>query len=427
MASVSTDKRTGARAVLVVCPDGKRRPIRLGKVTKAQANEVKRHIEHLANFRVHGSALPPSTAEWLANVPDRFRKRLIVCGLTESRAQADVPTLGQWLEQYVTGRADVKERTRLNFEAARRDLLKHFGPDVQLDEITAGHADAFGVWLRTGRDPKLAEGTARRRAKRCKQFFAAAIKRRLLVENPFAGIKCSSFSEDRFHFVSQADAEAVLEACPDIEWKLIFALARWGGLRVPSEILALRWEDVLWDRERFTVHSAKTAHHEGKGSRAVPIFPELAPLFRDAFEAAEDGAEHVITRYRCPNQNLRTHLLRIIKRAGGTPWPKLFVNLRATRASELAESFPAHVCAAWLGHSVEIARKHYLMTTDEHFQRAAGATQKAAQQVREVPEMACSGGEENEVKPELQTTAKDFTSLHISMVPLRGLEPLSRG
>lgn len=120
--------------------------------------------------------------------------------------------------------------------------------------------------------------------------------------------------------------------------------------------------------------------HDGKGSRVTPIFPELASLFRNAFEVAEDGAEHVITRYRCPNQNLRTHLLRIMKRAGVTPWPKLFVNLRATRATELAETYPAHVCESWLGHSEEIARKHYLMTTDEHFAKATdGAAQKAAQ------------------------------------------------
>ena len=296
---------------------------------------------------------------------------------------------------------------------------------MPLNEITRGHAEDFNVWLRAGRESKLSEGTARRRVKRCKQFFAAAVKRRIIDANPFDGIRCSSFSEDRFHFVSQADAEAILEACPDLEWRLIFALARWGGMRVPSEILDLQWSDVDWERQQFTVHSPKTAGHDGKGSRIVPIFPELAPLFRDAFEAAEEGAEYIITRYRSSNQNLRTHLLRIIKRAGVAPWPKLFVNLRATRASDLVESFPAHVCAAWLGHSTEIARKHYLMVTREHFDRASGkALQKARQQLRARPR---SGGNEDGVEPDLQASAQDSTPLHMSMVPLRGLEPLSPG
>lgn len=64
-------------------------------------------------------------------------------------------------------------------------------------------------------------------------------------------------------------------------------------------------------------------------------------------------------------------------RAVLTPWPKLFQNLRASRATELANEYPAHVAAAWLGHSQLIAKKHYWHVTDEHFETTA---QKAAQQ-----------------------------------------------
>ena len=105
----------------------------------------------------------------------------------------------------------------------------------------------------------------------------------------------------------------------------------------------------------------------------------------------------------------------------------MFTNLRATRASELVEIFPAHVAAGWLGHSPEIARRHYLMTTEEHFKKAVeSAAQKAAQQEREMLEMVCNAGEENGAKPGLQTTAKDFTPLHKYMVTPTGLEPVSR-
>ena len=61
---------------------------------------------------------------------------------------------------------------------------------------------------------------------------------------------------------------------------------------------------------------------------------------------------------------------RVIHRAGLTPWPRLFHNLRSTRQTELAEKFPSHVVCDWLGNSEDIARKHYLQITDEHFQRA---------------------------------------------------------
>ena len=75
----------------------------------------------------------------------------------------------------------------------------------------------------------------------------------------------------------------------------------------------------------------------------------------------------VVTRYREPGANLRTTFEKIILRAGLKPWPKLFQNLRSTRQTELAETFPAHVVCAWIGNSESVARKHYLQVTDDHF------------------------------------------------------------
>jgi integrase len=170
-------------------------------------------------------------------------------------------------------------------------------------------------------------------------------------------------------------------ACPDVEWKLIFALSRYGGLRCPSEHLALRWGDVGFERGKITVRSSKTEHHEGKGERVIPLFPELRPYLQDAYDAVVGEPDFdpkatptsklpVITRYRGTNANLRTQLLRIIAKAKLAAWPKLFQNLRASRATELAAEFPAHVAAEWMGHSTVVADKHYWRVTDSDFDRA---------------------------------------------------------
>ena len=159
------------------------------------------------------------------------------------------------------------------------------------------------------------------------------------------------------------------------QWRLLFALARFGGLRVPSEPLGLQWGDVDWERNRITVHSPKTEHHEGGESRQVPIFPELRPYLEEVFEQAEPGTEWIITRYRDSNANLRTQFERIIRKAGLSPWPKLWQNLRSTRETELAESTPLHVVCAWIGNSRAVAAKHYLQVRDEDFDRAAGVPQ----------------------------------------------------
>ena len=102
----------------------------------------------------------------------------------------------------------------------------------------------------------------------------------------------------------------------------------------------------------------------------IPLFPELKEHVEAAFHAAADGTEFRVNRYRDANQNLRTQLDRIIRRAGLEPWPKLFQNLRSTRQTELEEIFPSHVVCNWIGNTQAVAAKHYLQTTDEHFEKA---------------------------------------------------------
>jgi integrase len=65
--------------------------------------------------------------------------------------------------------------------------------------------------------------------------------------------------------VTREEAQKVLDACPNAEWRLIFALTHFGGLRIPSELMQLRWGDIDWERGRMTVRSPKTA--DGKGVR----------------------------------------------------------------------------------------------------------------------------------------------------------------
>ena len=137
------------------------------------------------------------------------------------------------------------------------------------------------------------------------------------------------------------------------------------------------------------VPSPKTAHIEGMDARMIPLFPELRPYLMEVFDEAKPRTEHVITRYRQRNVNLRTQLHRIIRKAGLDPWQKLFQNLRSTRETELVETYPLHVVCKWIGNSQPVATQHYLQLTDEHFARAVRgehcpgdmeAAQNAAQQ-----------------------------------------------
>jgi hypothetical protein len=143
------------------------------------------------------------------------------------------------------------------------------------------------------------------------------------------------------------------------------------ALRCPSEHLGLWWDDVNWGENRITIHSPKTDHHEGGESRVIPIFPELRPYIDAAWEAAEPGADYVITRYRDTNTSLRTRMLKIIERAGLKPWPKLFQNLRSSRQTELEDVFPGHVVCKWMGNSQRVADEHFRRGCEEPTDKAA--------------------------------------------------------
>ena len=176
-----------------------------------------------------------------------------------------------------------------------------------------------------------------------------------------------------------------------------------------------------WENDRITVRSPKTEHHVGGESRIIPRFPELRPHLEECFDLAEPGSEFVITRYRDTNANLRTQLLRIIRRAGVQPWPKLFQNLRSTRETELADDFPMHVVCQWIGNSQPIAAKHYLQVTDDHFSKAL---QKALQQPAVLPRTGSQAGlAEDEKTPVLQADASGCDHLRDGQVPPAGLEP----
>ena len=261
--------------------------------------------------------------------------------------------------------------------------MEFFGEDCDLRKITPGQCDDF----RENLNRTLAENTVRKTLSRCKQFFRAAVRKRIISENPLGDMKniVVTANRSRDHFVTEAEAMAVLRSCPDAEWRLIFSLARWGGLRIPSELLELRWGDVDWENEMLVIRSPKTQQYQGHESREMPLWPELRPYLQMCLDdlrrvhgpKANVDDVPVIRRYRLPNANLRTRLMRIIKAAGLTPWEKLFQNLRTTRATELKNEHGGDDAADWLGHSTKVAKGNYWQRTLDH-QKQALAKAKAA-------------------------------------------------
>jgi integrase len=308
-----------------------------------------------------GTAPPESSALWVANVAPRIRDRLAHWGLI-ARADTLPRDLEQFTSAYIDQRDDWSPGTRKRMANVRRHMLDQLGP-LPIASITPGDAERFGRWCRS----QFAASHAGKIIADARQYFAAAVKERALAQNPFDGIDASQpHNLDRAAYVSPDATRRLLDKS-DANYAALIALARFAGLRTPSEPLALRWQDVDFAAGRFTVPAKKT------GRRVLPIFPELRPHLEHLHELAPPGAVVVFDRNRGTAAKVYRHgLKRIIKAAGLEEWPKLWMNLRASCRTDLLERFPGHVVNYWLGHTARVGSKHYDRVHDGHYSAACG-------------------------------------------------------
>jgi integrase len=385
MASLSWE---GDRARIVYRDaSGKQRTVRVGKCRERDAITALNAVEHLLTAKAHGSSIHPDAVRWLSRLDDRLYARVAAHGLCQPREGSQVVTLAHLLERF-DATLSVKPTTQYKYQQVADSLRAFLGATTPLASITPAHADNWRKAIaepvanpddKTAPAKTLARATVAKRVVIAKGVFRKAVRWGLITSNPFADLRAGSQSNpDRAFYVSVETIRAILAACPDDQWRAIIALSRFAGLRCPSEVVGLRWGDVVWDKGRMTVRSPKTANHEGHAVRVVPIAPELRPILQDLFDRAEVGVEAVVPRLSDPATNLRTQFERIIAKAGVKPWPRLFHNMRASCATDWVERFPAHVVAGWLGHSPMIAAQHYLQTRDAHFDLAAGIGEAAA-------------------------------------------------
>jgi len=420
--------RSGFR-VRFYCGD-RRRELYLpgdGKRAQRRAELVATHCDELIKANSNNVTPAAEAVAWANGTEGRLRQSLVTWGLADpvsTKLKTESGSLlGPYLTAYIDGRTDVKPVTRTNYRQTRRLLVEHFGERMPLKAITAGDAKRWQRSLQvrivkqateTTPAETMAVASTSKHTKRAKTMFSEAVADRLITESPFASLKGGDESNAlRQRFIDLNITAKVLAACPDSDWRLIFSLARFTGMRCPSEVLNLKWTDVLWDAGRLRIDSGKT------GLRHCPIFPEVQEALGESFDLAPDGAIYCVGRYRDAEANLRTQFGRILEVAGVKPWPKPFINLRSTRRTELQEVFPDHVVNAWLGHSGAVAAKHYLQVTDEHWGNGANFGSPIASTAGPIPS-------DLPTKKPLENTVFDGSQGFVMTVPMTptGIEPV---
>jgi integrase len=270
VASIAREKNGNWR-ILFVAPNGKRPTIRLGKVSQRTAEGVKYRVEQLLEALNFNRPMEPDLVEWVKGLEPTLAKKLARVGLIPDPEAKPAQALGPFLTSYLDGRADLKPATKVVRGQVIRDLTEFFGESRDVRAITPGDADDFKQWLVSR---KLAPTTIHKRLQTARSFFHAMRRRKLIVESPFDGVNAAATGvKDRQRFVSREEIAHVLDACPDHHWRCIVALTRFGGLRCPSEVLSVRWQDIDWDAGRIVVTSPKTEHHAGRRTGLFPCFP----------------------------------------------------------------------------------------------------------------------------------------------------------
>lgn len=390
MASIARDK-SGTRRILFVAPDGKRPTIRLGKVSQRTAEGIKYRVEQLLESLYYKHPVEGELAQWVTDLEPRMAKKLAAVGLIAKPEEKAATALGPFLQAWLAARrGDYKPASLIAWGQVVDALTAFLGANCPLVDVTAAKGEAFRQSMLAA---DLRATTIHKRLQHARMFFAHAKRQGLVTENPFEFVRHRpGDASERRAYVPPADVRRALDFAPKWTWKLLIALSRFAGLRVPSEALSLRWQDVDWERQRLTVPSPKTQHLAGRSYRVIPLFPAVRAYLEAAWDIAPEGAEYVIPEeYRrraqgpggWKNANLRTTLEKIIRRAGLEPWPRLWHSMRASCETDLARQFPLAVVAKWLGNTQAVAMRHYVDVTDSDFERAAAgdgnAAQKAAQ------------------------------------------------
>ena len=284
-------------------PNGKRVTFRFGSGQK-KAEASAKAIRDLIDCRKAGTdEFNATTKAWLENNAEQSVCQVLIrhglindlpLRFLEAESIENLVTISKLADAYIKTRGAGQSGSTIEvYQKAKRNLIACFG-DVDVTTIQPKHAREFWRWLIEEGNSKIKEGevrglganTAKQRLRYARGFFEQAVEDSVIQKNPFKikGLKVTQTAAEK-EYVTVKAIDQVIEHCPSIEWKLLFALVRSIPTRMPSEIQELTWDDVDWEQGRILIHSPKT-RSIGKSARLVPIFPKLRTWLEKAFNEA---------------------------------------------------------------------------------------------------------------------------------------------
>ena len=351
---------------------GYRRKSLVYRGARHEAETIKGNLIRLAQFRKVGIKPTPDLATWLRSIDAHFRDDLAEAGMIEAgQTGGALKDLIEYAKRVLF--YNIAAHTKANYDQVYKSLIEFFGEGRSISTISNGDAREFKQWLaKPGRvDKTRGYGSASicKRIKHSRQIFNLAYQKEWIDRNPFVGVKAvAKVDPTRRIFIDDELAERVLRAIPDSESQLVFALARYAGLRVGSEIRALHWSNVDLVEMTMQIWAQKT-----KSFRVCPVFAKLQPYFQKHRAESSPSADLVCPRFcRSADSAGWVRIRSILTKAGIEPWQDFWMNCRRSAATSVVNEFGAKAESVWIGHSETISQKHYQMVPQELFDQATG-------------------------------------------------------
>jgi len=363
-----TKERNGSWNIRFVDENRNRQSVFLKRsFTEKSAIDLKRIIETLIVCRDNNQIPDKRVFAYLETAPPEIRAKLEKVNLI---TQSKIRTCGELWDAFEADDRGIKESTKRNYQTIRKQFFMFYKESDPIEKLTK---ESLANWKKHLAKQKSAEASITNAIAKVKCVLNwATDEKDLFAKSPGNGVKKGSYvNKSKAFFVTMTDYEKMLATCRTQEQRAILALARIGGLRIPSELAGLTWADILWDIGKIWIQSPKTERHEGREGRFVPLWEPIRKELEALYFADEpDGKDDRIFRNRNSSSNLRTRFDKIQIRAGIVPIVRFFTNCRASRSTEVFEKYGAFLESQWIGHTQAVAMRHYYQVRDNDFRQA---------------------------------------------------------
>ena len=375
-----TQTKSGCWSIQYAPPGERRKTITLPRrFDKRTAESMRDAVKKLLFFQENGLDYRTEDKRlrtWVEEAGTKLRDKLADHGLIKVPKRLTVQEFWDGCIAHEKTKG-VEDTTIDTFQRAQERFLTFFKEDDWIADLTE---DQMIAWKEALKE-RYKEATIAGTLDKTRTAFNWAKRKQYIEVNPLKDVDKGSYkNEANDRYIPMHEYYRLLDVAICQEWRVIFALARIGGLRAPSEILegirrpelGLRWSQVDWDNNRFTFADSKRKDKERKPyRRTVPLFPALRVELEALWERdREMNPEFVINRYRGEKTNLGTRFKDAALAAGLDKIPRPFDNMRASRSIEIDREFGPKIESEWIGHSEKTAHKHYFMVTEDDFARA---------------------------------------------------------